>query len=182
MEINKKRKSKSDPKEPKSNEPIEKKSKSKELKVPTKKPTTNHRMKPIDIEGSYNRPLNLQEFNYLNKFVQNPTSWNNVKKWLEEFTEDNIAFIPCPQEYVIQRYISCQLHCSEWLNKMFREIGWIENKSGLNPMDLGNCVSELLTASLACFKLACKQMMRFHEFSCPPNLGSQPISSSSTVL
>jgi len=53
--------------------------------------------------------------------------------------------------------------CGQWLRDRLRELGWTENATGYDPADVSASANELRGATLECYKMAVKQLLRLRE-------------------
>jgi len=118
------------------------------------------------LDDVFNDPFSETEIMDLTPFIRPTTKVDktDLQLWINNFSEQDIRFIPHP-ESPIMNFIDCSIHCEEWLVSKLLEIGWIENKTDYKFESLCNSVSEILHETIVCFKMACKQMLRFLEFT-----------------
>lgn len=53
--------------------------------------------------------------------------------------------------------------CNNWLQEKLKSIGWKENMTNYNPISSSHSIIGVKESTIECFKMACKQMIRFQE-------------------
>ncbi len=65
--------------------------------------------------------------------------------------------------YCVWDFMAAASHCEQWLNSQLKNMGWNLNMTGYNPIGVSQSTEELLGATLECYKMAAKQMLRLVE-------------------
>ena len=91
----------------------------------------------------------------------------DLETWLETVTEDLIGYkkdkkgVTCMA--AVFEFILCSAHCQKWLQREFEKMGFKQNMTNYNPVAVSHCVAEVLGATVECYKMGCKQMLRYLE-------------------
>lgn len=62
--------------------------------------------------------------------------------------------------YAVENFIHCAELCRIWLRSTMGLIGWKENLTSYDPICVSHNTPELLSATVNCAKLMCRQMMQ----------------------
>jgi len=108
------------------------------------------------------------------------------QKWLEtrlrEAKITDVGYQQLPKThgiFCVYDFLSAAGHCTEWLDMQLHRMGWRRNMTGYVPVTVCHSTNELLDATLECYKMAIKQMLRLQEFQTATNSdGSKSHSSS----
>jgi hypothetical protein len=119
----------------------------------------------------YNNPLTEKEYNLFKSFVVSSPENINCNEILDKLQNANIEDIPFTKQnnkrglsYVLG-FIVCSAECVNWLNKRLCEVGWTKNMTSYNPVAVSHSVEEVVEATLECYKMACKQMIIFKQYT-----------------
>lgn len=71
---------------------------------------------------------------------------------------------PVGLEAVLE-FIICSAHCQQWLTTKLQSLGVKSNITNYNPVAVSHSASEVLEATLECYRMACKQLIRYIEYT-----------------
>lgn len=80
----------------------------------------------------------------------------------ESMTVESIKYVPPLRTdglYSIMNFVSAMDHCTNWLNSRLTETGWKMNATNYDPVAVSHSTTELLAATLECYRMAIKQMI-----------------------
>lgn len=121
----------------------------------------------VKAEECFNVPLSAEEITLYEKcLLENIPSVDVLKKCSEKTNIDEIGYVRMAKLdgiYCVLDFIAAASHCTEWLDTHVKNMGWSFNTTGYNPISVSHSTDELLSATLECYKMAAKQMLRMLE-------------------
>lgn len=116
----------------------------------------------------FNDPLSIEEFTRLKTYIRSPVK---AVKWLSQLwhhaqqhhcdvinyrSQETSGGVCC-----VFDYLQAAVHCQTWLNHNLAHIGWTNNCTGYDPVEVSNSTAEVLQATYECYKMAVKQMLQW---------------------
>lgn len=125
-------------------------------------------------DEKFNQPLTLLDYKNLKQNIISEPHRSVVEKYLSTTHWSEIPYESKTKTigdearseglYYVYEFILCASCCSKWLQERLTSIGWRVNMTGYDPVSNSHSPPELLSSTVECFKMACKQMIRFLEW------------------
>jgi hypothetical protein len=115
----------------------------------------------------FNEPLTTDKAKMLTPFICEIKSTEYLKKRLEEVGTGELNYKIKKTRGInsIMDFIACSTRCKEWLEAELNKVGWKHNKTHYNPIAVSHSSSEVMNATVECFKMSCKQMLLYIDFT-----------------
>jgi len=148
-------------------DPVKKKKKKQKIAAKKEKKRSDIQSAGKKYHGDvFNVPLSPKQMALLKPFVTKKLSPEDLKARIEDATVEDIPYTPQKGKdglsYVFG-FILCSSECATWLNHKLEEIGWVRNMTLYNPVAVSHSITEVTQATIECYKMACKQMLRYQE-------------------
>lgn len=144
------------------------KRKAKKLETEHERRQHNFNMGKKFAKHHFNEVPSAEDAQLWRNFVIEPLpSINFLQKELTEVTIEKIGYQKMSRTdgiFAVVDFLAAAEYCSDWLEKQLRAAGWKRNMTGYVPITVSHSTNELLMATLECYKMAIKQMMRLHEY------------------
>ena len=115
----------------------------------------NHELTPVDIK--------LIEANLLPTICPK----TEILRKLETVDSSAIGFVLTNPNAIgiamVCEFLLCSGSCDTWLQKQIGLLGFTKNLTNYNPISASHSISEVLEATVECYHMACKQMLRYLE-------------------
>jgi hypothetical protein len=117
----------------------------------------------------FNNPMSVTDKLFLKDQVTKVVTIEEVQKLLTATNEGSIGYTPANVNkkgiVCVFEFIVCARKCQTWLNEQMVIIGWKQNMTNYDPITVSHSPRELIGAVMECFRMACKQMLRYLEIS-----------------
>jgi hypothetical protein len=117
-------------------------------------------------KDQFNEPMTTMSYDLVKSYIEKPPDQTFLTQRMTEVDQNDIGHQKSNSKDGLSGvfdFILCAGKCMQWLDIELKKIGWKKNMTNYNPVSVSHSSSEVQEASIECFKMACKQMMRYLE-------------------
>lgn len=153
-------------------DPVKKKKKKHKQAQHLKAQQTKNIMRGKELaQHHFNTPFTQTYIDLIQNEIDKPQSIECLQAYVVNAKVEDIKYVSVASKdglVCVFNFIACASFCKSWLKIQLKNIGWQNNMTNYNPIAVSHSPPELLSATIECFKMACKQMIRYLHFSNTP--------------